>query len=57
MEGSRDAARGPGGGSRAKVGDMFIEVGFIILCGSPEPEMESRLTMAAGAVGGDRSER
>lgn len=57
MEGSWDEACSPGGGSRAKVGDMFMEGGFVILCGSVVPEIESRFAMAAGAVGGDRSER
>lgn len=57
IEVSRDDVRGPGGGSRAKVGDMLIEFDFVILWVSPRPETESRLAMAAGAVGGDRSER
>jgi hypothetical protein len=57
MDGSFDEARGPGGGSRAKVGEDVIELGLTGICGSVGPDIESRLAIAAGAVGGDRSDR
>ena len=57
MDGSREIARGGGGGSRANVGDVVVGFGFAGTLDCPGPEPESRFIMAAGAVGGDRSGR
>ena len=55
MDGSLDSARGAGGGSRVKVGDVAWTLDLPSEACSTLPETESLFTIAAGAVGGDLS--
>ena len=55
IEGSRDNARGAGGGIRAKVGEEVSEFDLPPPNPSLGPTPESGRVMAAGAVGGDTS--
>ena len=55
IERSRESDRG-GGGKREIVGDVDTVCGFGGPCDSIWPFNESRFAIAAGAVGGDRSD-
>lgn len=55
MDGSRDGARGAGGGIRGKVGEDVSEFDLAVVNESLVARAGSGLVMAAGAVGGDTS--
>lgn len=56
IDGSLEEVRGAGGGGRDRVGEEVIELGLPEPVESVGPDRESLLAIAAGAVGGDRSD-